>query len=123
MLTMCTRFNGLKSLVAVVLTGLVIGCARPGNEGPAAQAEHGHDHEHAGEPGHGHSHDGWWCSEHGVPEELCGQCDSKLAAQFQKKGDWCEQHHRPDTQCFVCHPELEAQFAAKYEAKYGRPPK
>jgi hypothetical protein len=22
----------------------------------------------------GHSHGGWWCGEHGVPEEVCAQC-------------------------------------------------
>jgi hypothetical protein len=70
----------------------------------------------------GHSHEGWWCSEHGVPEGECGLCNSKLAAAFQKKGDWCQEHDRPDSQCFKCHPELEAKFAAQYEAKYGKAP-
>jgi cobalt-zinc-cadmium efflux system membrane fusion protein len=69
-------------------------------------------------------HSGWWCVEHGVPESVCGLCDSKLAAEMQKKGDWCREHDRPDSQCFACHPDLEAQFAAQYEAKYGtKPPK
>jgi cobalt-zinc-cadmium efflux system membrane fusion protein len=69
-------------------------------------------------------HSGWWCVEHRVPEEICGQCDPKVAAEMQKKGDWCRQHDRPDSQCFACHPELETQFAAQYEAKYGeKPPK
>ena len=31
----------------------------------------------------GHTHDGWWCKEHGVPEEVCAQCDSKLVADFK----------------------------------------
>lgn len=70
----------------------------------------------------GHSHDGWWCDEHGVPEEVCALCDSKLAAEFQKKGDWCKEHDRPDSQCFVCHPELAEKFAAQYVAKYGKQP-
>jgi hypothetical protein len=69
-----------------------------------------------------HTHDGWWCDEHGVPEEACGLCDSKLAAEFQKKGDWCKEHDRPGTQCFVCHPELAEKFAAQYVAKYGKQP-
>src|SRR5262245_45271634 len=68
------------------------------------------------------SHDGWWCDEHGVPEDECGQCNSKLAGEFQKKGDWCREHDRPDSQCFICHPELEAKFAARYEAKTGKKP-
>lgn len=70
----------------------------------------------------GHSHEGWWCNEHGVPEEVCAQCDSKLVADFKAKSDWCEKHNRPDSQCFVCHPEKEAEFAALYEAKYGKKP-
>ncbi|HEV3164005.1 MAG TPA: hypothetical protein VGZ22_08225, partial [Isosphaeraceae bacterium] len=43
----------------------------------------------------GHEHSGWWCDEHGVPEEVCGQCNAKLAAEFKKKGDWCKEHDRP----------------------------
>jgi len=67
-------------------------------------------------------HSGWWCSTHGVPEELCAQCNSLLAAEYQQKGDWCEQHNRPESQCFICQPELEGKFAAQYEAKFGKKP-
>jgi hypothetical protein len=70
----------------------------------------------------GHDHGGWWCDEHGVPEEICGRCNAKYAAECQKKGDWCKKHDRPDSQCFLCHPEKEAEFAAKYEDKYGKKP-
>jgi hypothetical protein len=69
-----------------------------------------------------HDHSGWWCDEHGVPEEVCGQCSAKLAAEFKKKGDWCKEHDRPDSQCFLCHPELKEKFAAQYRAKYGKEP-
>lgn len=82
----------------------------------------GHDHADDKHSDAGHDHSAWWCAEHGVPEEVCGQCNSKLAAEFQKKGDWCEEHDRPDSQCFVCHPDLQAKFAAQYEAKYGKQP-
>ncbi len=110
-----------------LMLGLLLGCGQPAATPPSA----------AGNPKNppatvaaaddkgdkkAHSHDGWWCDEHGVPEEVCGQCNSKLAAEFQKKGDWCKTHECPDSQCFVCHPELEAKFAARYEAKYGTPP-
>ncbi len=64
--------------------------------------------------------DGWWCTEHGVPEGICAQCNSKVAADLKKKGDWCKEHDRPESQCFICHPELEAKFAAQYQAKYGK---
>ncbi|HEY2827243.1 MAG TPA: RND transporter [Pirellulales bacterium] len=71
-----------------------------------------------------HTHDSWWCSEHGVPEEVCAQCSAKIAKDFKAKGDWCKQHDRPESQCFICHPELEAKFVALYEAKFGtKPPK
>ncbi len=69
-----------------------------------------------------HNHDSWWCNEHGVPEEVCALCDSKLVADFKAKGDWCKEHDRPESQCFVCNPEKEAEFAAQYEAKYGKKP-
>lgn len=68
------------------------------------------------------AHDGWWCDEHGVPEEVCTRCNSKLVAGFKAKGDWCKKHNRPDSQCFICHPEKEAEFVAQYEAKYGKKP-
>lgn len=68
------------------------------------------------------AHGEWWCSEHGMPEEICAQCSSKLAAEFKKKGDWCEEHDRPDSQCFICHPELKERFAAQYRAKSGKEP-
>jgi len=63
-----------------------------------------------------------WCVEHGVPESQCGQCDVKLAAEFQQKGDWCKEHNRPESQCFICRPDAEAKFAAVYEAKFGKKP-
>ena len=67
-------------------------------------------------------HSGWWCAEHGVPEEECTLCSSQAAERAQAKGDWCEEHDRAESQCFICHPDLEAKFAARYEAKYGKKP-
>jgi hypothetical protein len=63
-----------------------------------------------------------WCTEHRVPEDICAQCNAKLAAEYQQKGDWCKEHNRPESQCFVCNPKLEAKFAAEYEVKYGKKP-
>ena len=104
--------------IAITLTASsLIGCTRSSSEPSAPKTT-------PTAAGHTHQHGEWWCGEHGVPEEECALCNSKLAAEFQKKGDWCEDHNRPDSQCFVCHPELEAKFAARYEAKYGtKPPK
>lgn len=81
-----------------------------------------HDGKNASTKNDAHDHSGWWCNEHGVPEDVCALCNSKVAAEFQKKGDWCKEHDRPDSQCFKCHPEFEAKFAAQYEAKYGKKP-
>lgn len=67
-------------------------------------------------------HSAWWCAEHGVPEEVCSQCDRKIAAACKKKGDWCKEHDRADSQCFKCHPKLKEKYAAQYRAKYGQEP-
>ena len=99
--------------VAIFLSGCGAGQPDQGNpnvnpvKGAAAQAP---------------DHSGWWCKEHGVPEGICAQCSTQLAADFQKKGDWCKEHNRPESQCFICHPELEDKFAAQYEAKFGGKP-
>jgi hypothetical protein len=103
-----------KLSLAVVLVASVwfVGCTKAGNNAtPATPVVE-----------EGLKHDGWWCDEHGVPEEVCAICNVKLVADFKAKGDWCKDHERPDSQCFVCHPEKEAEFAAQYEAKYGKKP-
>ena len=67
---------------------------------------------------------GWWCEEHGVPEEECARCDATLVAGFKEKGDWCNEHNRPESQCFLCSAKRFDKFAARYEAKFGaKPPK
>ena len=114
-------------LIPMLAIAFVIGCggdASTDSESSAVEdhaesgEEHaGHDHEEAG-----HNHNGWWCTEHGVPEADCALCDSKVAAAFQKKGDWCKEHNRPDSQCFECNPELQGKFASLYEAKFGEKP-
>src|SRR5215204_2591001 len=106
----------LLAMSVVVAVGLsIVACSKSSNSGAAANS--------AGvKEVAGHSFEGWWCDEHGVPEEVCARCDTKLVADFKAKGDWCEQHNRPDSQCFVCQPEKEAEFAALYEAKVGKKP-
>jgi cobalt-zinc-cadmium efflux system membrane fusion protein len=103
-------------VVFVVLATSLIGCGR--NAAPPAPAT-----STAGAISDvEHSHDGWWCDEHGVPEEVCTLCNSKLVADFKAKGDWCQEHDRPESQCFICNPSREAEFSARYEAKYGKKP-
>lgn len=65
---------------------------------------------------------GWWCVEHGVPEEECALCDPSLVAKFKEAGDWCTEHNRPESQCFLCSPARFDKFAARYEAKFGKKP-
>ena len=77
--------------------------AKPTVESPAAVAEN-------------------WCVEHGVPEDICGQCNAKVAADCKQKGDWCQEHERPESQCSLCDPKLADKFAAEYEADYGKQP-
>ena len=108
---------------ASLLLALASGCTQSNSSGTGEKATlSGRKPVAASINGGQHSHDSWWCDEHGVPEEVCGLCNSKLAADFQKKGDWCKEHDRPGSQCFICHPELESKFAAQYEAKLGKKP-
>jgi hypothetical protein len=104
--------------LAVMVAGAgvyLVGCSKTAPAGPSdAQATQVSDE--------GHSPDGWWCNEHGVPEEVCTRCNPKLVADFKAKGDWCKEHDCPESQCFKCHPEKEAEFAALYEARYGKKP-
>ncbi len=111
----------LSSLAAISLPG----CSVPAEEAVTSAVESdqhaGHDH---GEGEHAeHDHSGWWCNEHGVPEEECALCDTSLVADFKADDDWCDEHNRPESQCFVCNPDNFESFAARYEAKFGeRPP-
>ena len=68
------------------------------------------------------SHGGWWCVEHGVPEDDCSLCSSTAADKFKAKGDWCAGHNRAESQCFKCDPDRAKKFAKLYEAKVGRAP-
>jgi hypothetical protein len=65
---------------------------------------------------------GWWCEEHGIPEEICSLCSTKAAAKFKKEGDWCKEHDRALSQCFKCDPSKYARFEAMYVAKHGNKP-
>src|SRR5487761_609528 len=110
--------SGLSMMLALTLAGCGASAKNAGLAAtPPATAI---DETSGGDSGH--SHDGWWCNEHGVPEEVCAQCNTKVAAEFKAQGDWCGEHDVPESQCFVCHPEKEAEFAAQYEAKYGEAP-
>lgn len=110
---------GLHLLLACIgiFSVSCVGCGQQSDTAQTAGSTAANENETAG-----HDHSGWWCPEHGIPEDVCTRCNSILIAGFKEKGDWCETHDRPDSTCFQCHPELEAKFAARYEAKYGKQP-
>ena len=112
-LTMVWMRMGLLSVM--VMVALVIGgCGRSATKGP--------DAPQSAAPAADACTVAGWCTEHGVPEELCAQCNAKIAAELKKAGDWCKEHNRPESQCFLCNPKLADKLAAEYEAKYGKKP-
>lgn len=66
-------------------------------------------------------HAGWWCDEHGLPEDVCDLCHKKYREAEKAKGNWCE-HNRVKTSCFKCNPGLREKYAAEYRAKFGKEP-
>ena len=103
--------------VLLALAVMAIGCSQPSGDNGSTQIS-----EASQETSDGHDHGGWWCNEHGVPEEDCSICSSKAADAFKAKGDWCEEHNRAESQCFVCDPSRADKFAKLYEAKVGHAP-
>lgn len=68
-------------------------------------------------------HEGWWCEEHGIPEEECSACNDKILKAHKDKGDICKEHpDRAASQCFICNPKQSELYAAKYRTKYGKEP-
>src|SRR5690348_8950677 len=96
----------LIAYVFIFFVASAVGCSQGTKPGGSATAEAHHDHD-GHDHGKAHDHSGWWCPEHGVPEEICALCNPKVAADLKAKGDWCEKHGRPDSQCFIDHPEYE----------------
>jgi hypothetical protein len=113
------KFRASHSGVSVSLFAafvlFVSGCGQTNTSGPAQR-----NTSQVADTGSGHS--GWWCPEHGVPEEECSMCSTKAATEFKKKGDWCKEHDRAESQCFICDPSTSGKFAARYEAKYCKKP-
>lgn len=106
--------RSLCSLMLLVAFISFCGCDSSTTE-PVVGGEAGDEHA-------AHDHNGWWCSEHGVPEAECALCDTSLVADLKAKGDWCEEHNRPESQCFLCDSSRFDKFAARYEAKFGEAP-
>ncbi len=104
--------GSLLGLLAV-LAALAAGCGQaeqgPKKEGPKAASKDA-------------KHEGWWCKEHGIPEEECSMCSARAAKECKARRDWCKKHDRALTQCFICNPKRKEFYAAKYRAKYGKEP-
>lgn len=65
---------------------------------------------------------GWWCEDHGVKEEECSVCQSKVFKKL-KPDEICPKHpDRAKAQCFICNPDLWEKSKAVYVAKYGKEP-
>lgn len=110
--------------IALSLLGAVavfsIGCSQQTTETEAEPA----NVSQVADEGHDVSHGGWWCVEHGIPEEECSMCSSAAADGCKAKGDWCDEHNRAESQCFICDASRADKFAKLYEAKIGeKPPK
>lgn len=112
------RLCGSLLIAAAVF---VVGCGEAAKEKEVKKASKAPGKEVAQAPNES-GHTGWWCDEHGVKEEVCSMCSSKVAKAFQDKGDWCKEHTRAKSQCFICDPSLQKKFAAEYVAKYGKEP-
>lgn len=104
-------------LVAILVSAafFVSGCSK---EKPAANVDGSSSNASASVD----DHSGWWCQEHGIPEEVCSMCSASYANECKEKGDWCEEHNRAESQCFKCDPSLADKYAKLYEAKFGKKP-
>lgn len=119
------------ALAAMMVAGLIVaGCGQPGDKdkpkAEAGKAKSGAEADKAkdtkvakAEEKEGH---GWWCDDHGIPEEQCSLCSQKVEKESKAKGDWCNKHNRALSQCFFCNPDRRAFYAAQYKAKYGKEP-
>lgn len=107
--------HSLFGIVGLMLGVLVIGCDKPAgsasqaSSAPTPSAKKVDDHS------------GWWCDEHGMPEEVCDLCSKKYREAEKAKGNWCE-HDRVKSSCFKCNPAAKEKWAKEYEARYGKKP-
>lgn len=105
--------RGTVALVALAI--LIVGCGKTEDKGGSGKGP-GTPVANKKE----NKHDTWWCDEHGIPEEECSMCNSKVLKACKARGDVCEKHpDRAKSQCFICDPSLREKWATKYRAHYG----
>jgi hypothetical protein len=113
-----TKWGGVLLTLVAGLALLGSGCGR-GKENSGAKDGQAQKKPAAVEKD---DHSGWWCAEHGLPEDICWACNSAHCKKLKNEGDWCKEHKRPQSQCFKCDPKLVEKFAAVYRAKEGKDP-
>ena len=67
--------NTLFLALALLSVGVLTGCGSASDSGAsqvAANSQDGPD-----EAGEADDHSGWWCIEHGIPEEECSMCSTR----------------------------------------------
>src|SRR5688572_23281019 len=102
---MFSRFiSALMMAIALVSTFSSIGCNQPAKKEVAQNAGEKKSDGKKDITREQTKHEGWWCQEHGVPEDICSLCSDEAAAKFKKEGDWCKIHDRAQSQCFKCDP-------------------
>lgn len=117
---MFTRLTGGLTISAVmVLAFSTVGCNQQTKSDNKNQAK-ADDKGKKDAPKDDHS--GWWCQEHGVPEDICSLCNAAHAAKLKKEGDWCKLHDRAQSQCFKCDPSKYEKFEQMYVAKFNKKP-
>lgn len=127
-----TRFltrGGPALALFAALALLAGGCGQTPNTGGDAKgtdkdkpvAKNGGDKKDPSKVEDTGDHSGWWCPEHGLPEEVCDLCSKKFREAEKAKGNWCE-HNRVKSSCFKCNPGLREKYAAEYKAKFGKEP-
>jgi hypothetical protein len=126
--SMFVRFYGLSLMLVAVAAFIPVACSN--NDRPDAKKRLGTQAKSKqvdGKASSGTEAHGWWCSEHGVPEDMCSLCSAEAAEKLKKEGDWCKIHDRALSQCFKCDPSKYEKFEAMYMAKFNgkkpeRPP-
>jgi len=108
-------FGGLMISAVMAMAFSSVGCNQPAktgdNKGGKKEITKGDT-----------KHDGWWCQEHGVPEDICSLCSTTAEEKAKKEGDWCKIHERAQSQCFKCDPSKYKKFEDMYVAKYNKKP-
>ena len=114
-------FGGFMIFGVLALAFSSVGCTQSAKEDDKKQAKNKGDGKKDIPKG---DHSGWWCQEHGVPEEDCSLClpEAEVKKRFKDTGDWCKIHDRAQSQCFKCDPSKYKKFEDMYVAKYNKKP-